>query len=357
MDLTLRFLLFLRKLIAFFRERWDQSARRLWYIFALVRSRILSQSPKKRDEIRKNVEYRPAKPSTAVICTSKLPPPLPSIPGGDTPIVSPTPISIQVRHPTISSPRDAIQETHENPNRDLLNVDSYFLEGSGQISRSPDSPTFHHEPESIHIVSPIDQEGHGFHPPVTPSRPISQYSGRSISQHSIYRPQSQYSTRPPSHYSNRSHLNGAEVAARGYLNAPPLPGRSSPVQSIRPPSIAGSVSSHVYRAPRPKTRVARPSPMRNASKHRARSSTPASPRHSLDEVPPELPQLEPRTSESLHPQRPSTTVSFAPASPAPPEVILRPMVGIDRYEKVKKVVIEEKVHPHICSPVTTIFVQ
>ena len=353
MELAIRLLLFLRKLITFFHKRWDQSTRRLWYIFALVRSRILPRSPKERNEIRKSVEYRPVKPPTTVICASKLPPPLTPIPGGDTPIASPTPISIQVRHPTISSPRDAVYESHDGPSRGFLDVDGYFLEGSGPISRSPDSPTFHHEPEHIHVALPPHQEDYDSYSPVIPSRPISQYSAGSGSQYETYRPQSQFSVRPPSQYSNRSHLNGAEAAALGYLNAPPLPRRSSPAPSIR------SVSSHVYRASRPKTRVARPSPMRNTSKHRARSSTPASPRHSVHDVPPEPPQPDSRTSGSIHRnrERPSTTVSFVPPLPDPPKDSLRPMVGVDRYEKVKKVVIEDKIHSHVCPPVTTEFVR
>ena len=202
MELALRLLLFLRKLITFFRKRWDQSTHRLWYIFAFVRSRILPRSPKKGGETRRNVEYRPAKPPTTVICASKLPPPLTPIPGGDTPI-SPTPISIEVRHPTILSPRDAAPEPHDGPSRGFLSVDTYHLEGSRPISRSPDSPTFHQEPESIDGVSPTHQEGHDSHSPVIPCRPISLNSGRSASQQSVYLPQSQYSTRPPSQHSIR----------------------------------------------------------------------------------------------------------------------------------------------------------
>ena len=359
MELALRLLLFLRKLITLFRKRWDQSTRRLWYIFAFVRSRILPRSPKK-DEIRRNVEYRPAKPQTTVICASKYHPhPLTPIVGGDTPISSPAP-PIQVRHPTISSPGDAGEEAQVDFDRGFLGADGYFLEGSRPISRSTGPPTIHHEPEHIHVPLPPHQEDHGSHSPVIPSRPISQYSGRSGSQYSGYRAQSQYSIHPPSQYSNCSHLNGAEAAARGYLDAPTPQRRSSPapsVRSARPGSIANSVSSRVYRAPRPKTRVARPSPMRNTSKHGARSSTPASPRHSVHDVRPELPQLEPRASGSLHHERPSTTISFAPASSDPPKDRLRPMVGVDRYEKVKKVVIEDIVHPHVCPPVTTEFVR
>ena len=346
MELALRLLLFLRKLITLFRKRWDQSTRRLWYIFAFVRSRILPRSPKKKDEIRRNVEYRPAKPPTTVICASKFPPTLSPIAGGDTPIASPKPISIQVRQATILSPGDAVHEPHDGPSRGFLDVNGYFLEGSSPISRSPDSPTL-----------PPHQEDYDSHPPVTPSRPISQYSGRSTSQHSIYFPQSQFSTRPQSRHSYYSHLSGAEAAARGYVHAPPppLPGRSSPVQSIRQGSIAGSVASRVYHAPRPTTRVVRPSPMRNTSNRRPRSSTPASHRQSVHDPPPERPRPESRTSGSLqlHRDRPSTTPSFCP----PPDDGLRPMIGIDRYEKQKQVIIQDKINSHVCLPVTTEFVR
>ena len=367
MELALRLLLLLKKLIIFFRKRWDQSTRRLWYIFALVRSRILPRSPKKKDKTRRNIEYRPAKPPTTVICASKYPaPPLTPIIGGHTPISPAASIPIQVRQPTVSSPGDAVDEAHGNPDRGLLSVDGYFLEGIRPISRSNDPPTFHREPEDIHLPLPphpehihlplpSDQEDDDSHSPVTPARPISQFSDRSGSQYS-YRAPSQYSIHPPSQHSNRSHLNGAESAARGFLDAPPPPRRTSPAQSVRsarPGSIANSVSSRVYRASRPKTRVARPSPMRNTSKHRARSSTPASPRHSVHDVPPELPQVEPRTSGSIHRERPSPAVSFGPALPAPDR--LRPMVGIDRYEK--RVVIEDKIHSHVYPPVTTEFVR
>jgi len=357
MELALRLLLVLRKLITFFHKRWDQSTCRLWDIFALVRSRILPRGPKKGDETRRNLEPRPARPPTTVICASRFHHPLTPIPGGDTPtIASPAPISIQVRQATVLSPGGTIYETNDDPNRGFLDVDSSFLEGSGPISRSPDSPTFHHEPESIHIASPTDQEDYDSHRPVMPSRPISQYSARSGSQYSVYRPQSQYSIHPPSQHSNHSHLSGAEAAARGFLNAPPHPRRSSPAPSIRPGSIANSVSSRVYRASRPTTRVARPSPMRNTSKRRPRSSTPASPRQKVHDPPLELPQVEFRTSGSLHRHHDhtSTTVSLCPALP---DGELRPMIGINRYEKQKEVVIEDKIHSHICPPVTTEFVR
>ena len=356
MELALRFLLILRKLITFFHKRWDRSTRQLWYIFAFIRSRIFHQSPKKRDEIDRYVEPRLANSPTTVICASRFPPPLTPITGGDTPIASPTPISIQIRHPTILDPEDTVYETHETPSGDFLGVDGYFLEGNRPISRSLGSPTYH-EAESIRIVLPLHQEDRGSDSPVIPSQSISQHSGRSASQYSVYRPQSRYSIRPPSQCSNHSHLSGAEAAARGYLHAPPYPGRSSPVPSVRPGSIAASVSSRVHRASRPRTRVPRPSPMRNTSKQRGRSPTPASPPQSAHDIPPELPQPESRSSGTLYPDCPSTTLSVGPASLGPLADGLRPMVGIDRYEKQKKFVIEEVTYSHVSPPVTTEFLR
>ena len=192
-----------------------------------------------------------------------------------------------------------------------------------------DSPTLHHEPESIH-------------------------SGRSASQYSGYRPQSQYSVRSQSRYSNHSHLNGAELAARGYLNTPLLPGCSSPAPSVCPGSVMGSVASHVYRASRPKTQVPRRSPMRNTSEHQPRSSTPASPCQSVHDAPPELPQPKSRTSLQLHRDYPNTTVRFCPTLPTQSKGGLHPMIAIDRY--ARKLVIEDKVHSHVYPPVTTEFV-
>ena len=362
MELAVRFLLFLRKLISFFHKRWDQSTRRLWYIFALVRSRILSQWPKKRDEIRRSTEYRPAKPPTTVICASRFPPPLTPIPGGDTPIASPTPISIQVRQPTILNPADTLYETHENYSNEHLGVDGYFLEGSGPISRSLDSAAHHDEPEDIHVVIPSHREEHVVNHPVIPSRPPSRphsgYSHRPTSQNSAQRPPSHYSHRPHSFYSHYSpsYLNGAEAAAHGYghPNVPPSPSCSTPV---RAPSIAGSVASRAHRAPRPTTRVPRPSPMRNASRRR-RPSTSASTRKSVHDAPPEHPQPESRTSVSIHSDRHSMAVSFGPALPTlEPGDRLRPMIAVDRYEKQKEVVIDDVINPHTFPPVTTQFVR
>ena len=361
MELALRFFLFLRKLITFFRKRWDQSTRRLWYIFALIRSRVFPKSPKRRDEIRRNVEPRLAKPPTTVICASRFPPPLTPIVGGDTPIASPIPVSIQIRQPTILNPDETVNEVQENPSGGYLGVDGYFLAGSGPISRSLESPTYHHEPESIDVGPPLHQEDHDNNSPVIPSRPTSQYFSRPALQYPGYRPPSEISQRPPSQYSARSaqNLNGAEVAARGYLNGPPSSRCSSPALSVRPPSFTGSVASHVYRASRPATRVPRRSPMRNRSQRRTRPPTPASAHHSVHNAPPELPRPESRTSGSLqlHRDRPSTTVSFGPAPQAQSKETLRPMAGIDRYGKQMKVVIEGETYPHVCPPVTTEFLR
>ena len=149
--------------MSFFRKRWDQSTRRLWCIFAFVRSCALPQRPKGGDETRRSTEYRPAKPPTAVVCASRLPPPLMSIPGGDNLAVSPTPISSQPPQPTILS--DTVSETHENH--------------------------------------------------ATYSRPTSRHSCRG----SVHRTASQYSLRPPSQYSRSS---SPELPVR-----PPFPTISS----------------------------------------------------------------------------------------------------------------------------------
>ena len=364
MEFTVRFLLFLRKITSFFHKRWDQSARMLWYIFAFVRSRILSQRPKKRDQIRRNIEHRPDKPPTTVICASQFPHALSPIAGGDTPIASPIPI--QVRHPTIPSQPDAVHETHENRSNEHLDVDNYLLKESRPISRSPDSAS-HREPEHIHAVLSSPREDGVYNPPVIPSRPPSGYSHRPTSQYQGSRPQSQYSGHrppsqyshpPPSHHSYRSpeYLSGAEAAARGYHNTR-LPSTRSPSPAVttRPPSITPSVASHVYRASRPTSRVQRPLPMRNASRQRARSSTPASTRQSMYGAPPDLPRPESRTSGSIHRDLPSTSVSPGPASPVPPKDRLRPMMAIARYDKHRAVVVQDTVTPHTFLPVTIQF--
>jgi hypothetical protein len=157
-------------------------------------------------------------------------------------------------------------------------------------------------------------------------------------------------------YSFQPSVGGAEAAGRGYLASSTRP--PSPVQSLRPPSVAGSVASHVYHASTPKTRVRRPSPMRNA-RRRVRSSTPASARHSVLEIPqdipvPDLPHSGSGTTGSIHGDRNSVALG-SDHLPAPPKGNLRPMTGIDRYEKHKKIKIEDLDNEHICPPVTVQF--
>ena len=365
MELTVRLLLFLRKLVSFFRTRWEGSIRRLWYIFAFVRSRILLRCPQGRDEASKRIEYRPAKPPTTMICTSQFPRALLPIAGGDTPVASPTPVTIQIRDPVILNQPDAVYETHENPSSESPDIGGHFLKESRLVSRSPDSVS-HREPERAHVVMSSQREDRVYSPPAIPSRPPSGHSHRPTlpyrpqSQYSGHRPPSQYSHPSPSHHSYRSpeYLRGAEAAARGYHNSqPPSTRSSSPAVSIRPPSPAPSVASHVYRASRPTSRVRRPLPMRNASRQRARSSTPAQTRKSVHNAPPDLPRFESRTSGSIHRDCPSMATSFGPILPAPPKDRLRPMMGIDRYDKHKAVVIQDVVTPHTSLPVTTQFVR
>ena len=107
MKLTQWFLLLLKRLVS-------SPNRVLWWIWAFVRSRSSSQRPKKGDEDRRSTECRPAKSPPTVICASRSPSPLTPIAGDGTPIVSPTPISIQVRQPTILNLADIDYETHED---------------------------------------------------------------------------------------------------------------------------------------------------------------------------------------------------------------------------------------------------
>ena len=107
MKLTQWFLLLLKRLVS-------SPNRVLWWIWAFVRSRSSSQRPKKGDEDRRSTECRPAKSPPTVICASRSPSPLTPIAGDGTPIVSPTPISIQVHQPTILNLADIDYETHED---------------------------------------------------------------------------------------------------------------------------------------------------------------------------------------------------------------------------------------------------
>ena len=377
MELTTRsFLQFLRNLVSLFRKRWDQSTRQLWYIFALLCSRFSPRNPKK-NESRRRIEPRPVKlsstSSTTVICASQFPtgPKLTPIPGGHTPFIdSPEPTtSIQIRRPMILDTEDDLYESHENQSAGHLDIDGFILERSGSTSRPHAVEDHNDEPEPVSIFTPHYQEGFTSNHPIIPPRPDSiapsESSYRSTSQYAAqrpYRPGSQYSRRL-SEYSVRSlsNVHGAEAAARGFT--PPSPPLRSPslAPSARSPSSAGSV---VYRASRPVSRVMKPAPMkiapRSRSELRARSSTPASARHSIHEAPPDVPKLpqpDSRATGSVHGDRNSEIVDFYPSSAPPPGGKLRPMIAIDRYEKQKDTIIVDDLREHICLPVTTQFVR
>ena len=355
--------------MSFFRKRLDHLARKLWSIFSIFRLRFSSQHPKKTGDTGRRIQSRSAKPSystTTVICASRLPPsPLTPIAGGDTPsIASPSePISIEVRQPTILNPEDILEESHES-NSDRLGGAGYFLGRRRSNSRSPDFTHYHDEPSPIRVVPHLNREESISSSPVTPSRPdsilSSRYSSHTASQYGGSRPGywSESHRLPSGHpYHSSPSLNGAESAARGYLHERPSPRPSSPAQSV-----AGSVTSRVYRGSRITTRVRRPSPMAHTPRRGDRPPTPASVRPSVHEthpdVPvPELPQPEPRTAGSLHRDRNSVAVSPDPSTAPPPEGVLRPAIGIDRYEKKKMVVIEDVIKHHVCLPVTTKFVR
>ena len=364
MRLTLRsLLLLLKELALLLHRRWDQMARRLWYIFGFLRSRSLPRHPERRDEIRPSVERRSTKsnpsPATAVICASRLPPPLTPIPGGDTPLVideSPT-IPIAVRGPTTDDTR---QEYNGNDSADHSDVDNYMLLESKPLSRSPDSVRLHDEPEPIEDVLSQNPEDSTSNSPATVSpsnsRPPSR-SHRPASPHTEHRlgylPGPQYSHRPPSESAHHPlpYLNGAEAAASGSLLVPPT-------QSTRPPSIASSVSSRVYSASKPFTPLRTPYPITDAPRRKNRSSTPASARRRVHEAPleaPELHQAVHHTSGSIHRDSHSATTSFRPSTTLP-EGPLRPMIAIARYEKHRKVKIEEASGNHVLLPITTEFV-
>jgi hypothetical protein len=252
MELTLRsFLLFLRKLVSLFHRRWDQSTRRLWYIFSFVRLRFPSRNPEKGDVIRRSIESPPANPPTAVICASRLP-----RDDSGTPVTtSPGPISTQVHQPTISSDGDSLSyATPEDQSTEHQGVDGHFLEEGRQVSRSPDSAEHRDESGFTHAILPPNREDLTSNSPIAPSLPASRPPSRCSyrqSHHAGYPLPSQHPQRPPSVHSYHPawHLNGAEAAARGY--APPSTRPSSPARPLRPSSIAVSVTSQMYRAPRP----------------------------------------------------------------------------------------------------------
>ena len=405
MELNLRsFLRLIGHFASLCRKRWDRLARRLWYIITNFRLCFSFQHPKKTDDVGRN-QSRPEKPSTtAVICASRLPPPLTPITGGNSPVIaSPAPTSIQIRPPTILNREENLEEFGEN-NTDHLEADSW---GKDLISRLPDFTPYQDGLDSIRVDIPLNRGDSASSSPVTPtrldSRPSSRFSYRPTSQSSGFRPgywpRPQRSRRPSSEHSYRSPLNGAESAARGYLSERPSPWPSSPAVSTRAPSPAGSVASRAhgsrpttrvhrtfrpitrvyrvsrpttrvyraskstaraYRASKPITRARRSSPMTNAPRPGGRPPIPASVRRSVHEthpdVPaPELPQPELRTTGSVHHDRSGAAASFGPLPAPPPKGILRPVIGIDRYGKHKRVVIEKVVRNYVCPPVTIQF--
>ena len=250
----------------------------------------------------------------------------------------------------ILDPGDPLYEVQVNYSTDHLGVDGY-LDGSGAISRSHNPPDHHDEHEHTSIILPQNGEDYTSDSPVAPSRPHYWH-------YPEYRSQPQHWCPPSEHsYCSPSYLKGAEADARGHLHSPPSSKPSSHARS-RPPYIVGSVTSLVYRASRPSARVRRPSPMRNRSLSRDGSSTSVSIRQSVHGILPEVPSLprsQYRTFVFVHPDPQSATTSFGP--PPNPKDRLRPITGINRYEKHKNVVIGNKVHPHVFPPVTTTFVQ
>lgn len=71
----------------------------------------------------------------------------------------------------------------------------------------------------------------------------------------------------------------------------------------------------------------------------------------------ELPRSRSPTIKSAHGVCFNGAVDFGSSPPPPPLGRLRPMIGIDRYEKHGKVIVEDVVSTHVCSPVTTQFVR
>lgn len=351
MELALQFLLFLRKLISHFRHRWNQSTRRLWCIFALVRSRILSQRPNTRAKIPRNVEYRPAESLTTVICASQFPPSPTLIAGGDTPTSTlPTPglTSIQVRQPETVNPEDTVYETHENYNREHLDADPVggrpILQATG-MSLSLSTPSCFHSERITPFLPSL-------------SNPPPQDPYRSTLQHPAYRSPSQFAYHPPPQHPHHTPLNldGAEVAARNYLDGSRSPRCSSPVASIYPRPVAAAGASQVYHASRPISQVRMLQQMRNPPRRRVEFPTSA-PTHQGVRNPREFPPPEPRTSGSIHCHRPDATTKPGRVLPAMSKGSLRPMVGIDRYEKHKAIVIEASINSHVSPPVTIQFVR
>ena len=359
-------LLLLKELALLLHRRWDQMARRLWYIFGFLRSRFLPRHPERRDGICPSVKRRSTKsnPSPAtVICASRFPPPLTSITSGDAPLVadeSPT-IPIAIRGPTVDDTPQGYNSA------DHSDVGNYMLSGSSPISRSPNIAPHCDEPDSIEEVSSQNrgEPTPNYSATVLPnnSRPPSR-SHRPVSPHGEYhlgyRPGSPYSHHSPSESTHHSlpYPNSAEGAASGSHLAPPLPGPPSSVRSTRTPSIASSVSSRVYSAPRPSTPLRTPYPITDPPRRRNRSPSPASTRRRVHGSPlgaPEPHQAVHRIAGSVYRDSHSVTASCRPSA-APPEGKLRTILGISRHEKHRKVEIEDTNENHVLPPVTTDFV-
>ena len=154
------FLLFLKDLISLSRKRWDQLTRRLWYIFALLRSPFSPRHPKEGDNfprITGSPQIRSSQPT--VICPSQLPQwTLALIAGGDPPaIASPAP-SIAIRQATILDIEDAVDKSGEHDSAGHLGVKTYSSEEGRPLS------SFHEETGLIDVVIP---RGHHF-----PSAPV-----------------------------------------------------------------------------------------------------------------------------------------------------------------------------------------
>lgn len=297
MELAVRsFLLFLRNIVSFFRKQWNRSARKLWYILALLHSRFSSRRSKK-DEVLRSIESGPTKlNSTSVICASQFPPTITPIDVGDSSLVaSPEPVTIRIDKSTILDAEDSLYESNWDQKSDGADADAdgHLFGRSGSISRSLDFSGDHGEPEPIRGLPPPNRRRFPPSSPVVfspPSlRPPSQYSHHPASK----RAGSQCSHRPQSEYSHRSsrNSNGSEAAARGYHFELPSPRPPSPAVSACPPTIVGSV------------------------------------------------------------------VRFGPSPTPPPSGRLRPMIAIDRYEKHKSIIVKDVAQDHVCLPVTTRFVR
>ena len=318
--------------------------RRLWYVLEILRSRILSRNPERRDEVPPSAECRPAKSNLiTAICASQLPPPLTAITGDSASLVTsltPTAISIAVRGIPVN---DALHEPHENHDDDHSDADSYMLAGTNPISRSPDIARNHDEPDPIDGDLCQNREESTSDSPATispnNSRPHSPHSHSpaplSIERQLGHRPEPHCSHRPPPESSSSPpHLSDAEAAARGYFPAPSFPALPSSAQSTRPPSVASSASSRVTR---PVTHV-RTASITDTPRRENRSSTPTSARQRVHETPQdalELRQAVHQTTGSIHRDSHSTTASLRPST-TPSEGRLRPATMIRRHENSRR---------------------